>query len=546
LLGGWHQKTQGWLASVGLEPVHLAVGLIALGGLAFINTWDFPFYLLLIACSITYFTYLQAGWKGRFWQLLQLGLGMGIGSILLYLPFFLSFSSQAGGILPSFAFITAGKYFWVMFGPLLLAILTYLGSCLVKSSDWKSVKTAAIITLSLCALGLIFTLGLGYLVLSLETVGPQLLAQLGANSALQALQLATKARVADPWTLISIAALIFIALALLIRKNNLKPLDQSTETASEIKTKPEAFLLFLVLLGALFAVLPELIFLRDQFTNRMNTIFKFYFQAWILWSIAASYATIKLIRKFGHLSLFEKLSFGLVFALALTAIFMGLYRNDTIYNNLNQNLGVLGSSPLDYVVLAIPAIFVLLILASAIQRQWSKVVGIIVLFGLLAGLVYPVVQVWQKTNAFSSPGLPLLDGMRGVLQPDEIEAIKWLRKAPIGVMAEANNGGQYSTYNYASTFSGMPSVLGWVGHESQWRGGDEEMGSRYKDLEVLYSTTDWDRTVEILTRYNIRYIYVGPLEASTYKLDDEKFSTHLQLVFETGSVKIFENSSAGN
>jgi uncharacterized membrane protein len=164
----------------------------------------------------------------------------------------------------------------------------------------------------------------------------------------------------------------------------------------------------------------------------------------------------------------------------------------------------------------------------------------------MAGLAYPVVQVWQKTNAFGTPALPSLDGMKGVLQSDEITAVKWLRKAPLGVMAEANNGGQYSTFNYASTFSGMPSVLGWVGHESQWRGSDEEMGSRFKDLEVLYSTADWDRTAEILTRYNIRYIYVGPLEASNYKLDDRKFITHLQLAFASETVKIFENVSAGN
>jgi len=546
LLGGWFTKAQGWFSFIALEPVHLAVGLITLGGLSFINTWDFPFYLLLIACSITYFTYLIHGWKGRIWQLLQLGLSLGIGSILLYLPFFLSFSSQAGGVLPSFSFFTAGKYFWVMFGPLLVSILAYLGSCLVKNSDGKSVKTAVIITLSLCALGLIFTLDLGYLVLNLEAVGPQLLARLGTSSAQQALQMALTARLADPWTLISIAALIFITLSLLITKSRLKALEQPTEAASEVKARPEAFLLFLVLLGALFAVLPEFVFLRDQFTNRMNTIFKFYFQAWILWSLAASYATIKLIRKFGHLSLFEKICFGAVIALALTAIFMGMYRNDAIYNNLNQNLGALGSSPLDYVVLAIPCIFVLVILVTAIQRQWVKVWTVVIIFGLLAGLIYPVVQVWQKTNAFTAPSLPALDGMRNVLQADEIAAVKWLRQAPLGVLAEANNGGQYSTYNYASTFSGMPSVLGWVGHESQWRGGDQEMGSRYKDLEVLYSTADWDKTSEILARYNIRYIYVGPLEASTYKLDDKKFVTHLDLAFELGSVKIYENSPVGN
>jgi YYY domain-containing protein len=546
LLGGWYQKTQSWLSALRLEPVHLGVGLITLGGLSFINTWDFPFYLVLIACSITYYTFLLQGWKDCIWKFLQFSLGMGLGSILLYLPFFLSFSSQAGGILPSFSFFTAGKYFWVMFGPFLVAILAYQGYCLIKTFDLRKAKTSALITIILFILGLIFTLGFGYLVLNLKDVGQQLLLRLGASSSQQALQLAVQNRLADPWTLLTIATLIFMAISLVISKNRPICLDNVEDTQPETMVRPETFLLFLVLLGALFAVIPEFVFLRDQFTNRMNTIFKFYFQAWILWSLAASYATIKLVRKVGRLNLFERISLGVVLLLSLASIFMGIYRNDAIYNNFNQNLGSLGSSPLDFVVLAIPCVIILLIFVSAIKRQWSKVLAMIVISGFMAGLAYPVVQVWQKTNAFGTPALPSLDGMKGVLQSDEITAVKWLRKAPLGVMAEANNGGQYSTFNYASTFSGMPSVLGWVGHESQWRGSDEEMGSRFKDLEVLYSTADWDRTAEILTRYNIRYIYVGPLEASNYKLDDRKFITHLQLAFASETVKIFENVSAGN
>jgi YYY domain-containing protein len=546
LLGGWQQKAKSWINSLDLEPIHLAFGLITLGGLSFINTWDFPFYLVLIACSIVYFTYLQIGWRGRFWQFLQLCLALGIGSILLYLPFFLSFSSQAGGILPSFGFFTAGKYFWVMFGPLLLAIFAYLNYCLVKKFDRKALLKAGLISLTVCVLGMIFTLGVGYFILGLDSIGQPLLLRLGANSAQQALQLALQARLSDPWTLLSIAILIFLALALILVKSQ-QTLNKPTSIAEpELKARPEIFLLFLILLGALFALIPEFVFLRDQFANRMNTIFKFYFQAWILWSLAASYATIRLIRSAGRSNWLNNIGIALVFLLGLIAFFMGIYRNDAIYNNLNQNLGALGSSPLDYVVIAIPAIFVLVIVVNLFRRQKTMALSAIVIFGLLAGLIYPVVQTWQKTNAFSSSGLPSLDGMKNVLRSDEVAAIQWLRKAPIGVLAEANNGGQYSTFNYASTFSGMPSVLGWVGHESQWRGGDAEMGSRFKDLEVLYSTADWDRAAEILTRYNIRYVYVGPLEASNYKLDDQKFNDHLELAFDYGSVKIFENKMEGD
>ena len=47
-------------------------------------------------------------------------------SILAYLPFYLSFASQAGGILPSLAFFTSGIQLWTMFGPLLAKIFVWL------------------------------------------------------------------------------------------------------------------------------------------------------------------------------------------------------------------------------------------------------------------------------------------------------------------------------------------------------------------------------------------------------------------------------------
>ena len=49
----------------------------------------------------------------------------------------------------------------------------------------------------------------------------------------------------------------------------------------------DLFIALLVLLGCGLTLFPEFFYLRDQFATRMNTIFKFYFQAWITWGIAA-------------------------------------------------------------------------------------------------------------------------------------------------------------------------------------------------------------------------------------------------------------------
>jgi len=44
----------------------------------------------------------------------------------------------------------------------------------------------------------------------------------------------------------------------------------------------------------------------------------------------------------------------------------------------------------------------------------------------------------------------------------------------------------------------------------------------------------------LLEQYHIRYVFVGSLEHSQYKVNDEKFNRFLQVVFEQGSVKVFE------
>jgi uncharacterized membrane protein len=114
-----------------------------------------------------------------------------------------------------------------------------------------------------------------------------------------------------------------------------------------------------------------------------------------------------------------------------------------------------------------------------------------------------------------------------------------LGTAPDGVIAEAI-GGSYSAYARISTYTGLQTVLGWPGHEGQWRGGYEEQGSRQDDIKLLYSTAKWETANGILQKYNIRYVYIGTLERTTYSVQEEKFRTHLKIVFQQGLVTIYE------
>ena len=91
-----------------------------------------------------------------------------------------------------------------------------------------------------------------------------------------------------------------------------------------------------------------------------------------------------------------------------------------------------------------------------------------------------------------------------------------------------------------STFVGMPSVLGPAGHESQWRGGYTEIGSRSDDVKRIYETHSWDVARDLLETYKIRYIFIGSAEKSAYNIQDKKFERNLTKVFDSGNCTIYQ------
>jgi uncharacterized membrane protein len=101
---------------------------ICLGGLSFLNTWDFPFYLALFAgvYALLRSRDESAGIRNGIGEFVKMGFVMGIAGILSYLPFYLGFSSQAGGILPNMVYPTRGAHLWVMFAIQLIPIFAFL------------------------------------------------------------------------------------------------------------------------------------------------------------------------------------------------------------------------------------------------------------------------------------------------------------------------------------------------------------------------------------------------------------------------------------
>ena len=101
---------------------------ICLGALGFLNTWDFPIYVAVLMAA-----YGLGRWPryGR-WRLALLrdvvvmgGLVTVVGA-LLYVPFYIGFQSQAGGILPTLYVGTRLRQYLVMFAPFIVALLGLL------------------------------------------------------------------------------------------------------------------------------------------------------------------------------------------------------------------------------------------------------------------------------------------------------------------------------------------------------------------------------------------------------------------------------------
>ena len=216
----------------------------------------------------------------------------------------------------------------------------------------------------------------------------------------------------------------------------------------------------------------ELIFLDDVFHSRMNTVFKFHENAWLLAGLAAGVG------------------------LALIGRFTLRAR---------------------WIVAACAAVF------------------------LVGGLVFPLSMIASRMPEVP-PGGPSLDGL-SFLSPDDRAAVRWLadqNSAAGRVVIAEGVGDEYSSAARMSTYSGAATVLGWAGHELQWRGPLPEMGVRQGDMASLYRDAPIDAIRPILDRYAIRFVVVGDVERKSY--GDQvatRFDNVLPVALRSGSTVIY-------
>ena len=171
--------------------------------------------------------------------------------------------------------------------------------------------------------------------------------------------------------------------------------------------------------------------------------------------------------------------------------------------------------------------FLLLAIAAACALPWAgrwlprrvwtgwAAVGAVL---LLLGLVFPYAGNWARRDGFSHS--PTLDGL-GWLRasaPGDVEAIDWLRENAPGdaVLLEAV-GPDYSGFGHAriSTFTGRPAVLGWAGHELQWKHDPGTRGRRR--ARDVHGDRDRRRPPGRCSNATAcDYVVVGPIERADY------------------------------
>ncbi|HEY3289578.1 MAG TPA: DUF2298 domain-containing protein, partial [Anaerolineae bacterium] len=250
------------------------------------------------------------------------------------------------------------------------------------------------------------------------------------------------------------------------------------ETVPIDDAKPiiDRFVLLLFLGGMLLTLSTEFIFLQDLFATRMNTVFKFYYQAWTVWAIAGAFTVMVL---------------------------------------------------------------------TTVSGVWSKVGIGVVGFLILAGMLYPLYASLSRTSNFSQK--PNLDGSAYLLrvQPEDANLISWLNTnvngAPVIVEAPGDKYGAYQYNGRISAFTGLPTLLGWGGHEHQWRGNYDVPATREMVIDTLFTSTDSLRASEILREFNIIYVVVGQTELTRYPADGlAKFKQLCTTAHQAGASTIYQ------
>jgi uncharacterized membrane protein len=377
-------------------------------------------------------------------------------------------------VLPNVIWPTRFPQFFMIFGGFLLIIAFFLYAEVRRGGQALNWRLALQVVGAGLLVMLLALLGAAIIAWSRPELAAIVFATIDQSGGLgQALVDFLRRRIDGLLTHGVLVAILFVVVARLFAREPRTDDGTPAQTDRIITWSPSTgYALLLLAAGAMLALIPDFVYLRDGFGYRINMVFKLYYQAWALWSVACGYACWSLLSE----------------------------------TKLRVDI-----SPM-------------------LRRAFA-----LVLIGVIAtGALYPAYAIPTRAakegghiDGFGQP-LTLDGGPSLAMSADDYAVIQCLAQVATSdndVVAEATRRGL--AYNKAfgrvSALTGIPTLLGWDNHQGQWRGDtfDEALNtvlpgggveSRYDAIAKLYSAPDWPTALDVIQRYGITYIYVGPTE----------------------------------
>lgn len=433
-----------------------AFGAIVIGSLRPINTWDLPVYLAIAALAAAYsvWRYGQRKKQRAPWLwMLAAPVGLVALSMLAYLPFSWWYRQGYSSVrLWDGAHVTYGPYFihWGIFLFFIMAWMIWETRQWLASTPISSVRKLEPYVWVLPFALLALVVAWGGLALLGVTIG---------------------------WALVPLLA--WTGLLLLRPKQD----------------EAKRLVLFLVGTALFLTLMVEVIVLQGDI-SRMNTVFKFYMQAWTLLAISAAFAaawSLQALRQWapGWRGFWQVIAAGL---------------------------------------LACGGLFMLLGVTAKMRDRMSAETP-----HTLDGMTYMNYSIYYESEH--------------LLQLNQdYEGIRWMQDHVQGspVIVEGHTG-EYRWGGRYAINTGLPAVLGWNFHQRQQREfvAGNDIWARVGEITEFYNTTDIDLVRSFLARYNVKYIIVGQVEQAVYPgpgLDkfEQQDGQLWREVFRTGETVIYE------
>ncbi len=143
---------------------------------------------------------------------------------------------------------------------------------------------------------------------------------------------------------------------------------------------------------------------------------------------------------------------------------------------------------------------------------------------------YIITAVFQaRGNVFTESRLSCKSNVR-MAQQENADVIRkmadYINQDDAAIVHLAEYPGySYTDSNSVSVFTGASDVMGWQTHEWLWRSDWSFVAPRLEEMIQFYTLGDLEYCAEVIQKYKLDYIVVGPSECGTLDVDISGFET---------------------